>query len=487
VFKTDTPGTVFSMTLNAEFTVLHRFTGGGEGTYAIGPLLQASDGRFYGTTPNGGISDFGTIFTIDGNGAFSVLYKFHGNAEGWPVTTLLQASDGNFYGTAYFGGYYNRGTVFRMSPAGAVTVLHTFSGGFDGGFPDALIQAGDGNLYGATWGNGQFDAGVLFTLTLGGTFTTLHAFNRDDGNRPTTLIQATDGNFYGTTYFGGPSDVGTLFQMTANGQVTVLHAFTPVGPRYVTALVKGSDGSLYGFGSLGVFRSTLGGSVTTLCCFGADMFFSGTTLVQGFDGNLYGASFCAELFRLSLTGAFTNLSPGIKCGGSSSSVRLFTARSGTIYGSGGSFGIFTLAPSGATTLLSDRFFAAPSLNRSHGRQPVRRGRFFLLSAEHVRAVASVGGGCFTERHRKRAADMGAGRRRDQLHDRAPRQWDFDHGRKRCDRDECDRHNAAHRRRGCLIRRHRGECARRRLAIRAGGLAVGVGEFAHTDGDGAAGL
>jgi uncharacterized repeat protein (TIGR03803 family) len=224
-------GTVFRMTPGGTVTVLHDFAGGTDGADPEASLVQATDGNFYGTTVSGGTDSFGsglgTVFRMTPSGTVTVLHSFTGVGFGdgdGPLAPLIQATDGNFYGTTSSGGTSNAGTVFQMTPSGTVTILHAFTGGMggiDGAIPEAaLIQATDGNFYGATYSGGTSN---------GGTVTVLHTFTGGtDGSHPfAALIQATDGNFYGTTGNGGASgpDRGTVFRMTPAGAVTVLHAF----------------------------------------------------------------------------------------------------------------------------------------------------------------------------------------------------------------------------------------------------------------------
>ena len=77
-----------------------------------------------------------------------MLHAFASQGAIEPAAPLIQATDGNFYGTTT--GIL--GAVFRMTRAGVVTVLHTFTGGTtDGASPQApLIQATDGNSNGTT-------------------------------------------------------------------------------------------------------------------------------------------------------------------------------------------------------------------------------------------------------------------------------------------------------------------------------------------------
>jgi uncharacterized repeat protein (TIGR03803 family) len=232
------------------------------------PLLQGTDGHLYGTTPSGGSSAKGTIFRTTLAGDHAILHAFAGGtSDGDPSCNtlsldcnapLIQATDGNFYGVTASGGAAGKGTAFRMTPAGTFTILHPFAGGASGGAnPYAtLIQAADGNFYGTTAYGGTFNNGVAYRMTTEGVVTILHAFTggSGDGEEPRApLIQASDGNFYGTTgdcisACGAGSDwLGKVFRMTPDGTVTVMHAFTggadSLRPH---ALLQASDGNLYG-------------------------------------------------------------------------------------------------------------------------------------------------------------------------------------------------------------------------------------------------
>ena len=132
---------MFKLTLDGVVSVLHAFTGGIDGANSYGALIQAADGRLYGTTLQGGTSGVGTAFTIAPDGTFAILYAFTAGADGAGPNGLVLATDGNFYGTTQAGGPSNAGTAFNITPAGVLTVLHAF-GNAEGGRPmAALIQS----------------------------------------------------------------------------------------------------------------------------------------------------------------------------------------------------------------------------------------------------------------------------------------------------------------------------------------------------------
>jgi hypothetical protein len=57
-------GTAFKLDTRNRLTVLHSFAGGTDGLGSEGDLIMDSAGILYGTSVNGGTSNFGTIFKI---------------------------------------------------------------------------------------------------------------------------------------------------------------------------------------------------------------------------------------------------------------------------------------------------------------------------------------------------------------------------------------------------------------------------------------
>jgi uncharacterized repeat protein (TIGR03803 family) len=250
-----TSGTVFRITRGGELTTLHSFEGS-DGSGPMAPLIQATDGNFYGTTENGGVADnAGTIFKITPSGTLTTLYSFGSPNGEDPIGPLVQGSDGNFYGTTELGGTNFNGTVFTMKPDGTLTTLHSFDG-TDGESPACgLVQASDGHFYGTTYSGGANFDGTVFKITSGGTLTTLHNFDGTDGGNPVAgLIQATDGNFYGTTYGGGTAGGwGTVYKITPSGTVTTLHSFDGNdGAQPYSPVAQATNGNVYGTATNGL-------------------------------------------------------------------------------------------------------------------------------------------------------------------------------------------------------------------------------------------
>ena len=234
-------GTVFKTTAGGQLTTLHSFAGP-EGAQPFGGLVQGTDGNFYGTAAyGGGVHQDGTVFKITPGGTLTTLGKFRGIRGTHPVAPLIQASDGSFYGTTSDGGASGRGTVFKIAPGGGLTTLHTFRGSDGADSYARLTQANDGNLYGTTFSGGAQGAGTIFRITPAGTLTTLHSFDVTNGGYPEAgLVQGTDGILYGMTELGGTGTqcelgCGIVFSLDVGlgPFVEALPAFGKVGARVI--------------------------------------------------------------------------------------------------------------------------------------------------------------------------------------------------------------------------------------------------------------
>jgi uncharacterized repeat protein (TIGR03803 family) len=270
-------GAVVKTTLGGTSTFLYSFCSQSKcadgASPLYGPLSEASNGEFYGTTSTGGASEvvdggagYGTIFKITSKGKLTTIYNFCAQTDctdgEYPYAGLLQTTNGDFYGTTYEGGAYGDGTIFKITPGGTLTTLYSFcslTDCADGSGPEAaLIQAANGDFYGTTvYGGANGSYGTVFKITPGGKLTTLYSFcaqtNCADGRNPQAgLIQASDGNFYSTTGGGGGNgNYGTVFKIAPGGKLTTLYSFCAqtncVDGNYPAAgLLQATNGAFYG-------------------------------------------------------------------------------------------------------------------------------------------------------------------------------------------------------------------------------------------------
>src|SRR5208282_1003001 len=227
----DGEGTVFKISAGGVLTNLVLFNNT-DGAAPEAGLVQGSNSLFYGTTYRGGtnVNGYGTVFQVSSNGSPASLYSFGRKQDvyeipldgGLPEAPLVQASNGVFYGTCSYGGTNDQfagGTIFQITTDGTFTIPWSFTGASDGSGPEAgLVQGSDGNFYGTTYGSYGAYGGV-FKFTPPAAVMGLHSFSggSDGGNPAGGLVEGSDGYFYGTTVYGGAFTNGTVFRISTGG------------------------------------------------------------------------------------------------------------------------------------------------------------------------------------------------------------------------------------------------------------------------------
>jgi uncharacterized repeat protein (TIGR03803 family) len=271
-------GTVYEISAAGQETLLYSFCPGGggctDGSYPYATLTIDNQGNLFGTSKFGGAYGFGTVFEITASRQENVLYSFCPAvpcADGeLPSTGLVMDAAGNLYGTTPNGGAYQWGTVYEIAATShQQTVLYSFGATVsDGLTPSAsLVLDKSGNLYGTTINGGANGAGTVFEISKGKE-TLLWNFGSSstDGSAPqSALVLDSTGNMYGTTIFGGTLGQGTVFKVTPAGQESVLYNFTGLGgdgAQPYSGLVMDSSGNLYGTTFKG--GSSNGGSIFKL-------------------------------------------------------------------------------------------------------------------------------------------------------------------------------------------------------------------------------
>lgn len=241
-----------------------------------------------------------------------VLYSFSGQPDGANPYGGVTFSNNDIYGTTYNGGLYGYGSVYQLTPNGSggytEALLYSFCPAApsctDGQNPalGSLVFDTKGNLYGTTFSGGANGDGEVFELTpgTGGTWTqsVIYSFTGepDAANPVNGLLIDANGNLYGTAYSGGGGGNGAVFEVSPNGsggfteQVIYSYSSTLAG------LVMNSTGDLFGTSSTTVFELAPNGSGG----WGSKTIFTFTTVAQGTtpngtlaidsNGNLYGTT-----------------------------------------------------------------------------------------------------------------------------------------------------------------------------------------------------
>lgn len=277
-------GILFSLDESGTEHILHRFTGGKDGGYPSATPTLDRTGRLYGTSDLGGDlscgdtqKGCGTLFQLSSS-AGRVIHRFSapypdGDDPGYGA--VLIDGSGNLYGTTGNGGAADYGTVYKIDRNGEYSVLYSFTGKSDGCEPlGSLAMDENGTLYGAASDCGDFNKGILFKLARTGSFTVLYAFSgdADDGNGPFGgVTRDRSGNLYGTTLFGGDCGLelggcGTVFKFSPSGNMTILHSFNGEsdGSSPWCNVILDAAGNLYGTTSMGGLGGNGAGTVWKL-------------------------------------------------------------------------------------------------------------------------------------------------------------------------------------------------------------------------------
>jgi uncharacterized repeat protein (TIGR03803 family) len=250
-------GTLFRLTPSGEFDVLHVFNGN-DGMQPEGGVVLDGKGNLYGTANFGGDlpcqslgygyfqPGCGTVYKLDSRGNFTVLHTFSGEGDGSFPLGLTIDSAGNLYGIAQNGGdevqntNFERGvgTVFKVDTAGEFSVLYTFVPCTEPPctegqvrnpvFASHLIRDSKGNLYGLEQSNDcAKGGGCLFRIDTTGNLTDLYDFEGEgegpDGFTPMGVVFGSNEDVYGSMFIGGGSDPECADNGFTNGCGTVFH------------------------------------------------------------------------------------------------------------------------------------------------------------------------------------------------------------------------------------------------------------------------
>ena len=104
---------LFSATARPTAAILETLYDFPTNSHPYARIVLGFDGAFYGTTVTGGTNSFGTVFRMTPVGETTILVSFTGTngvrPGAYPYGDLVQATDGKLYGTTYSGGSPMRG------------------------------------------------------------------------------------------------------------------------------------------------------------------------------------------------------------------------------------------------------------------------------------------------------------------------------------------------------------------------------------------
>jgi len=276
-------GTIFRMDKSGSgYVLLHEFRTNSnmEGCYPLAGLTQFGS-VLYGTTNNGGLNYYGTIFRINTDGTgFSTIFNFTYAGGSYPRSSLTLVGT-MLYGTASAGGTNNYGTIFRINVNGTgyIPMIHFNRYNYPYGnspYGSLALDTNTGTtLYGMTYfgGSNSYNAGVVYKVnTDGNGYKCLLNFTgttaplpsppnplQGYGRNPSGTLLQSGSTLYGMTYSGGSSaadgNVGALFRVSTDGtSYKCLYNFTTtiaVNGYYPYGSLVQDANNLYGMTSTG--------------------------------------------------------------------------------------------------------------------------------------------------------------------------------------------------------------------------------------------
>lgn len=124
-------GTIFRVDTNGNnYAVLRSFSTAAGGYEPLGGLTLGTDGAVYGCTRYGGPNDSGVAFRLSvTDNSYTELHEFLGVAGdgAQPFAPIMQASDGGWYGSTYYGGDRSAGILFRIFSGNAPVTITAIS------------------------------------------------------------------------------------------------------------------------------------------------------------------------------------------------------------------------------------------------------------------------------------------------------------------------------------------------------------------------
>lgn len=200
-----------ALTKKVEFDGNTGYNGGG----IQGGLLEVN-GKLYGVTRVGGPSGSGSLFEYDiSSSSITVVADFDPEGISEVTSNLALASNGKLYGTSTVGGLSNKGTIFEYDIT-SETITKKIDFASVSGFNSygGLLAVANDQLLGVTYSGGTNNKGEIFEYTPStNNYTTLASFDATGLVNPVgEMFAAANGKFYGLTG-------GSLFEFNATSNI----------------------------------------------------------------------------------------------------------------------------------------------------------------------------------------------------------------------------------------------------------------------------
>ncbi len=224
------------------------------GSEPLSELFKAPSGKYYGLTSKGGVNGKGVLFEYDAIGnTFTQKINFSDSLGYEPLGPLMQATNGKLYAVTSQGGLSHSGVVFEFDVNASQYAIKAHIGHFDeGAYPNGgLVQASNGKLFGATSWGGMFGKGVIYEYDV-----QVNGYTKkiDLGNEigivfNGSFVEATPGKLIAAVTYGGNNGTGSILEYDYNANVLTLKldlVDTLNGINPIGAMVKAANGKFYG-------------------------------------------------------------------------------------------------------------------------------------------------------------------------------------------------------------------------------------------------
>lgn len=271
------------------------------GILPVGRFLKTRDGKLYGVTIDGGDpygaqnGGYGIIYSFDTSGnIFTKLYDFKLETGALPYSPLMQASNGKIYGTYTSGGPGNAAGIYSFDlTTGVYKAEYSFTI-FDGSPRGILTEAAPGKLFGTLLPERYTNDGRAFVFDINtGQAAIIHIFQGDNPKTPEEFVDGGDGKLYAV------SDDELISINAADFKYSTEYKFDnePLGLQPFEPITPGSNGKIYGttrfggergFGTIFSFDPASKILQALYSGYGMDEYYHGSRLVENNNKEMYG-------------------------------------------------------------------------------------------------------------------------------------------------------------------------------------------------------
>lgn len=186
----------------------------------------AYNGKLYGTTSNGGISDIGVLYEYDPATESYIKKDMQPIAGSFPVGEPA-VYNSKLYGMTNANGIGNTGIIYSYEPAtGVLSKLYDVQNG-GSLVPSGAFTLYNNKLYGTTSGGGANGQGGVYVYDpVTNTASTPASFSSASGNNVSNAPTLYNNKFYITAYSGGANGRGSIMQFDpATNVLTTIYSF----------------------------------------------------------------------------------------------------------------------------------------------------------------------------------------------------------------------------------------------------------------------